>query len=142
MNNDIGLIFKEIVQNIEKQKNKDLQNLQLTSIQASVLIYLLNEKDIKNQRDIEKRFSLTNPTVNGILNRLEIKGFIVRIVSKQDARNKEIHLTDKSLKLKKEMNSKVKKLEKNLINNISKEELELFYKVVKKINENIKGGIL
>lgn len=142
MNNDICLVFKEIFQNIEKQKNKNLQDLELTSIQASVLIYLLNESDIKNQRDIEKKFNLTNPTVNGILNRLESKGFIKRTISQKDARNKEVHLTDKSLKLNSEMNSKAKEVEKNILNNISKDELEVFYSVVKKISENIKGGIL
>lgn len=142
MNNDICLVFKEIFQNIEKQKNKNLQDLELTSIQASVLIYLLNESDIKNQRDIEKKFNLTNPTVNGILNRLEFKGFIKRTISQKDARNKEVHLTDKSLKLNSEMNSKAKEVEKNILNNISKDELEVFYNVVKKISENIKGGIL
>ena len=142
MNNDISLVFKEIFQNIEKQKNKNLQDLELTSIQASVLIYLLNERDIKNQRDIEKRFNLTNPTVNGILNRLESKGFIKRTISKKDARNKEINLTDKSLKLNNEMNIKAKEIEKNILNNIEKQDLEVFYNVVRKISENIKGGLL
>lgn len=139
LNKDIGLCFKEIFQKIEKCKNKNLEILDLTSIQASVLIYLLNEKDYKNQRDIEKEFGLTNPTVNGILNRLETKGFIVRKISKLDARNKEIHLTDKSLKLDSKMKENVKRFENKLINNISLEELNIFYNVVKKINDNIEG---
>jgi len=142
MQKDICLLFKEIFQNIERQKNKSLEQIDLTSIQASVLIYLLNEKEYRNQRDIEKEFNLTNPTVNGILNRLESKGFIERVVSKKDARNKEIHLTDKSLKLNKEMIIKAKEVEKNIVNNINEEELNVFYNVIKKINENIKGGIL
>lgn len=139
LNKDIGLCFKEIFQKIEKCKNKNLEILDLTSIQASVLIYLLNEKDYKNQRDIEKEFGLTNPTVNGILNRLETKGFIVRKISKLDARNKEIHLTDKSLKLNSEMKENVKRFENKLMNNISLEELNIFYNVVKKISDNIEG---
>ena len=115
---DICLIFKEMFQNIEKQKNKNLEQIDLTSIQASVLIYLLNEGNIKNQRDIEIAFNLSNPTVNGILNRLELKGFIKRVVSKQDARNKEIHLTDKSLKLHEDMINKAKEVENKIIYNI------------------------
>lgn len=138
-NKDIDLCFKEIFQKIEKHKNKNLEKLDLTSIQASVLIYLLNENEYKNQRDIEKEFGLTNPTVNGILNRLETKGFIERKISKLDARNKEIHLTDKSLKLNLEMKINVKNFEKKLINNISEEELNVFYNVINKINENIEG---
>lgn len=142
MQQDICLLLKEIFQSIEKQKNKNLEKFDLTSIQASILIYLFNEKDYKNQRDIERKFNLTNPTVNGILNRLESKGFIKRVVSLKDARNKEIHLMDKSLKLNNEMINNARKFENNIINNISQEELNIFYDVIRKINENIKGGIL
>ena len=77
MDREIGFYLKKIFQTMDKSLNKELETIDLTSMQAHVLIYLYkNKNNIINQRDIERKFELTNPTVNGILNRLENKGFI------------------------------------------------------------------
>lgn len=135
----IGIYFKKIFQVIEKNMNKKLEKYDLTNTQAFILIYLY--KNIVNQREIEKKFNLTNPTVNGILNRLESKEFIIRSISAKDARNKEIHLTERSVSLINEMRKEAKQLEKEMIAGISKEELNIFNDVLKKIFNNLQGGI-
>ncbi len=141
MEKEIGFYLKNIFQTMEKNLNKDLETIDLTSTQAHVLIYLYKNKDnVVNQRDIERKFALTNPTVNGILNRLENKNFIKRVVSDIDARNRKIILTDKSISLIKEMQRSAKKMENKMIAGISKEELAIFYKVIKKIANNVQGG--
>lgn len=140
-NPQIGLYLKKILKEIEKELNNNLLELELTSMQANILMYLFKNRDrVINQRDIENKFNLTNPTVNGILNRLESKGFINRMTSKIDARNKEIHLTNKSIELNKRMINESNKIEDKIKNGISKEELDLFYIVINKMYENIKGG--
>ena len=141
MNQDIGFYFKKIFQIMEKNMNKKLEKIELTNSQANILIYLYNNKETVNQRDIEKKFELTNPTVNGILNRLENKGFIKRTISLKDARNKEIHLTEKSILLINEMKKEARQLEKELIAGIPKEELNTFKEVLKKVFNNLQGGI-
>ncbi len=142
MDKEIGFYLKRIFQTMEKNLNKDLENIDLTSMQAHILIYLYkNRNNIINQRDIERKFELTNPTVNGFLNRLENKGFIKRTVSHIDARNKEISLTEKSIALINDMKKSAKKMENKMTLGIEKEELEIFYKVIKKIFNNVQGGI-
>ena len=127
MEKEIGFYLKNIFQTMEKNLNKDLETIDLTSTQAHVLIYLYKNKDnVVNQRDIERKFALTNPTVNGILNRLENKNFIKRVVSDIDARNRKIILTDKSISLIKEMQRSAKKMENKMIAGISKEDLAIF----------------
>ncbi len=141
MNREIGFYLKKIFQTMEKSLNKDLENIDLTSMQAHVLIYLYkNRNNIINQRDIERKFSLTNPTVNGILNRLENKGFIKRVISVNDARNKEIKITDKSISLITKMKKSAKNMENKMVAGIEKDELDIFYKVIKKISNNVQGG--
>lgn len=138
---EFGFYLKKIFQMAERELNKDLENIDLTSSQAKLLIYLYKNRDNPiNQRDIEKEFSLTNPTVNGILNRLESKKFIQRKVSSIDARNKEIILSDKSIVLITELEKKAKNMENKLIANIEKEKLNIFYEVIKQIFNNIQGG--
>ena len=141
MDRHIGFYFKKIFQIMKKNMNKKLEKIDLTNSQASVLIYLYKNKEIVNQRDIEKKFDLTNPTVNGILNRLENKNFIKRTISLKDARNKEIHLTEKSISLINEMKKEAKQLEKEMIAGVSKEELNIFNEVLRKIFNNMQGGL-
>lgn len=141
MEREIGFYLKKIFQMMEKNLNKDLEDIDLTGMQAHVLIYLYkNRKNIINQRDIEREFELTNPTVNGILNRLENKRFIKRVVSLNDARNKEIMITDKSISLIAEMKKKAKNMENKMTSGITKEELDTFYQVIKKMFNNVQGG--
>ena len=141
MEREIRFYLKKIFQTMEKNLNKDLEDIDLTGMQAHVLIYLYkNRKNIINQRDIEREFELTNPTVNGILNRLENKRFIKRVVSLNDARNKEIMITDKSISLIAEMKKKAKNMENKMTLGITKEELDTFYQVIKKIFNNVQGG--
>lgn len=141
MEREIGFYLKKIFQMMEKNLNKDLEDIDLTGMQAHVLIYLYkNRKNIINQRDIEREFELTNPTVNGILNRLENKDFIKRVVSLNDARNKEIMITDKSISLIVEMKKKAKNMENKMTLGITKEELDTFYQVIKKMFNNVQGG--
>ena len=141
MEREIGFYLKKIFQMMEKNLNKDLEDIDLTGMQAHVLIYLYkNRKNIINQRDIEREFELTNPTVNGILKRLENKDFIKRVVSLNDARNKEIMITDKSISLIVEMKKKAKNMENKMTLGITKEELDTFYQVIKKMFNNVQGG--
>ena len=141
MEREIGFYLKKIFQTMEKNLNKDLEDIDLTGMQAHVLIYLYkNRKNIINQRDIEREFELTNPTVNGILKRLENKGFIKRVVSLNDARNKEIMITDKSISLIAKMKKKAKNMENKMTSGITKEELDTFYQVIKKMFNNVQGG--
>lgn len=141
MEREIGFYLKKIFQMMEKNLNKDLEDIDLTGMQAHVLLYLYkNRKNIINQRDIEREFELTNPTVNGILKRLENKGFIKRVVSLNDARNKEIMITDKSISLIAEMKKKAKNMENKMTLGITKEELDTFYQVIKKMFNNVQGG--
>lgn len=140
----IGLFLKVITNNFECHKNKNLEKLNLTSSQAHILMYLLMNQDKKiNQRDIERKFNLSNPTVNGILNRLESKQFIVRNKSENDARVRELHLTEKALDLKREMKSRMVQVEKETLSALTKEEQQTLHTLLKKIVDNInlqKGG--
>ena len=74
----VGFMFKQINNIYEKEFNNLLRGIGITSSQCAVLDYLLgSSKEFVNQKDIEKALSLKNPTVTGILKRLDEKGFIL-----------------------------------------------------------------
>jgi len=134
----LGYYFKVMANEMVRNRNKDLEKLGLTSSQCDILLYLIaHYKEEINQRDIEQFFKLSNPTVSGILDRLQSKGFIIRKPSSKDARSKQIELTEKSREVNQDMEQKMQYLEKKLLENVSKDELLIFQKVAKQLHDNI-----
>lgn len=88
--------LKLIHHSFKEHRNRFLLQYDLTSSQLDVLGYLAvnREKEI-HQREIENWLHLTNPTVTGILNRLEEKNFILRTTNPKDRRFRRILLTEK-----------------------------------------------
>lgn len=112
----------------------------LTPVQIVVIKHLINNKDsVVYQKDIEKKLGLRKSTVSGILGTMIKNGIITRTDSTNDLRSKEIRLTETGYKLDKTMKKKAIEFEKLLQSNISKEDLEVFYKVTKQIQENLEG---
>ena len=110
----------------------------VTNNQIHILFYLIKNQDKQiNQRDIEKEFELTNPTVTGILNRLENNGFITRKVNKNDARYKNIVLTGKTIDMKKEFLKHKTQMEEKAMKNLTEKEIETLSVLLEKILRNL-----
>lgn len=74
--------------------NRGCVRLGITASQCAVLDYLFDcEKEEVTQRDIEKGLNLRNPTVTGLLKRLDEKGYILSVPSNTDKLLQE-HLSD------------------------------------------------
>lgn len=94
------------------------------------------DKDIF-QKDFEKEFDIRRSTASRILSLMEENGMIVRESVPYDARLKKIVLTEKALKIQKEVITFFDSLEGEYIKGISEDELQSFYCVLDKINNNI-----
>ncbi len=93
----IGILIKFINGKIINKINKNLSEFNLTGVQHEILCFIDRnefERDVF-QKDIEKCLKLTNPTVTGIVKRLEEKKMIARCPSSTDARYKCLHVTEK-----------------------------------------------
>lgn len=123
---------------MDDHRNKDMEDLLLTGRQFEVLNYVgkHNEEKVK-QVMIEKEFRLSNPTVSGILNRLEKNGFIQRISLENDKRCNYIVLTQKALDLQKCACERGKAMEKKLFAGISESEKIFFDTMLNKLCKNI-----
>ena len=69
----VGLLIKFLNGKITNKVNKNLVEFNLTCVQHEILCFInKNEKERDVfQKDIEKCLKLTNPTVTGIIKRLE-----------------------------------------------------------------------
>lgn len=121
--NIINKQLKMIHKTFEERRNKHLLKYNLTSSQQEILFYLgFHEGEPIHQREIEKWFHLKNPTVTGILNRLEEKGFIMRKTGESDKRFRIIELTDKSRCLMQEMREEMQQMDDRIYSCMTKEE--------------------
>lgn len=138
----LGLLVKKINLRYEQIVNCNMKKYGLTKVQSDVLMYLdRNHQHDITQRELEQYLGSSNPTVTGILNRLEQNGFIERIPSKQDARYKNIVLTKQAMEMHSELKQTIKENETNFLSCISEEEREqlrdLLIKVLNHMEENI-----
>lgn len=136
--NSIKELEKGIVRKIMSETSHDEMYSKPSIAQMQINKYILKH-DGKTiyQRDLEEVFNLRRATISGILKTMEKNNVIIRVCDPNDARGKIVILSDDAKKFFKEKETLFKKLETVLKKDISKEELETFYKVILKMRDNI-----
>lgn len=130
----IAVMIKIASLEFDKLSNQMLSKYDLTSSQFKVLKFLLKRPELNiRQIDIEKFFSMTNPTVTGILQNLEKKQMIERVQNPLDCRSKVIRLTKKVYTIKDELIKMGDDIEAQFTQNLSQEEKEQLKMLLKKI---------
>ncbi len=134
----IGFMFKQINTIYEKDFNRLLKTIGITASQCAVLDYLFrSSEEAVNQRDIEKGLSLRNPTVTGLLKRLDEKGYILSVQSDKDKRCKNIYLTEKAYDIQRRMEADRKKIDRKFTLGMNKKEKAALEKMLEKVLYNI-----
>ena len=97
----IGMILKCLNKRVVRHLNKEFEQFDLTLVQHEVLAYLFYTQDEHDvyQKELEEYLESTNPTVTGIVKRLEVKGLINRTACSHDARCKKLTLTEQGISL-------------------------------------------
>ena len=136
--NSIKELEKGIVRKIMSETSHDEMFSKPSIAQMQIIKYILKH-DGKTiyQRDLEEVFNLRRATISGILKTMEKNNVIIRVCDPNDARGKIVIISDDAKKFFKEKETLFKKLETVLKKDISKEELETFYKVILKMRDNI-----
>ena len=89
------------------------------------------------QKDFEQEFNIRRSTASNILSLIERNGLITRESVPYDARLKKIVLTQKALDVQSVVDKAFEKLEETMRKDISEEELQVFFGVIDKINNNL-----
>lgn len=127
---------------LKKSIDKRFESVGLTCSQAHILGYITHCRDKKIcSRDIEKFFSLSHPTVNGILKRLELSGFITVKSDENDKRIKNIFLTEKAIKLNENIEILRDDNNRMVAENINEDERALFVDILNRIYTHIKEEV-
>lgn len=108
----------------------------LTPSQIRIITYLC-ENNVVYQKDIEKSLNLSRATISGILSTMEKNNIISRCVSERDLRSKEIVLNEDIKKIFDSKKVIIQNLENIIISGISKKDIDVFFSVIDKMNNNI-----
>ena len=129
----IGNLIKRRVPNIPNAETE------LTRMQIWVINYIRHrdsEKDMY-QGEIERTFNITRATASNLLKRMERDGLITRESVFHDARMKKILLTDEAIRRSDEVLRCIDENERLMEQNISVDDLEVFFRVIDQIKENL-----
>lgn len=108
-------------------------------LQAKIIDYLIiNEGKEIYQKDLEKVLNVSKATVSSALLTMEKNNIIKRLISKEDARSKQIVVTDEIIKAHGNMKKVFGILNEELTNGLSNEEIEKFFQTIEKLRANIR----
>lgn len=137
--NELGYYFCLIDNHMEKTMNEALRKYDLTKSQQDVLGFLHHtNKEFVIQKDIEEHFHISNPTVTGLLNRLEQKGFIERIKDPRDKRSRIIVLTEKEDEFHDSIENHVRYMESKF-DDVLGDQKDILLDILKKITESFES---
>lgn len=130
--------FKMIGEGFKQRFNNDLRKYDLTFSQFGLICYLQNKQDEKvHIKEIGEVFNLTHPTVVGLVNRLEEKGFIETKPDPDNKRYRLVTLTGKGSEIKEEMDRGRDEMEELVLKGFSEEESKELRRLLDKVIDNI-----
>lgn len=139
MLSDIGYLLKVIQESTERHANQIFKPVDLTSSQVRVLKFLRGRGEERTtQRELQQYLKVSHPTVVGIVQRLEHKGFVRTEFDGEDRRNKYLYLTEKEAELFEEMKVSHEHLEHLLTRGMSGEQIEHLKELLTIVYENVK----
>ncbi len=123
----ISKVYQKLIINLQKAFSKS--GVEVTPIQV-MLLFFLQKNDGSNLTQISQGLMLENPTVTGLVDRLEKSGYVKRSDHPNDRRVYLVYLTEKGNKVADKALPIVKKLNEQIKEGYSEREIESFKKVL------------
>lgn len=101
------------------------EGIKVTLGQAGIL-FLLEHQDGQNMTELSKILAVENPTLTGLVDRLERSGFVMRKASPEDRRSFKIYLTPEGIKECERVKPIIQRINNEIKAGFSKEEIEVF----------------
>lgn len=103
-----------------------------------ILLLRLHQKDGQNQNELAIITERNKASLTRLINTLEGKNLVARILSKEDKRVNRIYLTTNGRKIFKTTNPALKEMIVEVQKGLTKKEIEVTIKVMNKVISNIK----
>ena len=98
-----------------------------------------HEQELTLIKDIEQELHISKSVASNLVKRMVQNGLVELEASPSDKRAKFVRLTDKARSQMKQVKAFFERIDKQLMEDIDKDELLIFEKVLGQLQENIKG---
>jgi DNA-binding MarR family transcriptional regulator len=123
----ISKVCQKLIINLQKAFSEN--GVEVTPIQV-MLLFFLQKNNGSSLTQISQGLMLENPTVTGLIDRLEKLGYVKRSDHPNDRRVYLVHITEKGNKVANKALPIIKKLNEQIKEGYSKGEIEDFKKVL------------
>ena len=131
---DCGLLIKQLSDRMARQANNELREDDLTFTQMRYIEYLCEQKNSPICfKKLEAYFEVSQPTVVGVIRRLEEKGLVAVQTCADDSKAKEAYLTEKGLKLHQLADGRRSAMEEFILSSLNEKEKKEFKKLLVKV---------
>jgi MarR family transcriptional regulator, transcriptional regulator for hemolysin len=138
--NSIGFIINRTAKALIRAFDQELRNkFGITFGQWKIIIILKNNDDGLSQKEIADKLGLESPTIIPIIDKLEKDGFVNRMVDKNDRRNNQIFLTEKTISLLDSIINYALKIKEISTRNISEQDISITKHTLEKMWQNIQN---
>ncbi len=132
---EFGLLLFSTARAWRNRLDERLRPLGLTQGKWRTLIHLSQAGDNLTQKELAERMGIEEPTLAGLLDRLQEDGWIKRRESLNDRRCKIVHLQRRSKAVLDEIFSAAHQLRDELIEDVPQRDLETCMRVLARIRE-------
>lgn len=136
--NELGRLILKLANTIIKNRNRHLQDLELTSAQADSLQFFLAHENA-TVTDLKDEFGITHQTARGIVTRMAEKRCVTLKKSEQDGRCQIVTPTEYGVELGEKMKQNRMRTGGKLLDGMDSDEQELFIRFLKQAFENVKN---
>ncbi len=134
----IGFVTDTAIKEISEDFNRRLEKKGSTRIQWVAMYFLSKAEKPLRQKELAALMNIQDPTLARLVDRMERDGMIRRIENQKDKRVKFLELTDAGKTKVEALMPDGEAFSNLLLDGVSKEELEVFERVLEKLLINIK----
>lgn len=133
-----GPLLGESALLVRERLGARIGRLDMTPVQTHALLYLGDQGGSAAQTDLIAFMRLKAPTVNGILDRMEEKGLLVRVGDPEDGRRKLVTLTEKGQSLLAQTRQAFAETETVMRKQFTEEECAQLMELLLRLRQNLK----
>ena len=136
---DVTFVVRKLFNHIRRITDSDMPpEKRITPMQGRVIGFVKHHPGNTYQRDLECEFQIRRSTASTILQTMEKADLIRREPVPQDARLKKLVLTPKAEAFDDYFLKKMKRVEAILAQGVSQDELDAFFRIASKFENNLK----
>ena len=131
---DCGLLIKQLSDRMARQANNELREDNMTFTQMRYIEYLCEQKNTPIRfKKLEAYFEVSQPTVVGVIRRLEEKGLVAVRICADDSKAKEAYLTAKGMRFHELAEGRRAHMEEFILESLNAKEKKEFKRLLKKV---------